>query len=339
MKKNAENSNHLMIKNYSTNNLYFSQKNKSPPNISQNTKNRDKIHKIEYFPNKNEPSNHQIKDSSRCHSSTRSNQNLPTSRVVISNNNSNIKKEESGNILVKKNIKLGLTKKNSPNKNIDLKGASDKNKFALSNTSPPSKNLSKYGKISLINTNNNSKKDLDFNYINYHNYKKGIIKKKELTVITKANISYRNNVSNNADSKVNSFLVQNLPTSPNISNHAQSYFSNIAKNNYYKKTCLITANKSKDKNNELNTTSKNNDESKDIFGTKANKSRHKYYTGKKQETDTTCQSSISSKLKKDKYNSIDSTLINEIYNNNTPEELHFYYIQMLQNGKDIERNF
>ena len=58
---------------------------------------------------------------------------------------------------------------------------------------------------------------------------------------------------------------------------------------------------------------------------------------------TTNQSSFVSKTRKDIYfkNTLDSTFLSDIFNRNVdnPEELHFLYIKILQNGKEISKKF
>ena len=254
---------------------------------------------------------------------------------------------DQGNILVKKNLRLGIQRtKNYPDI-IERK----KEKQKKSITKKKKKN-SAIGANALNNNSNNNgnnnngitKKSHNFNYINYNNYKNNSnIKKKELTVLTKNNNTHRTNNKNDSNNhnNINSFAFQNLSTSPNANNHVQSYFNNIAKNNYIKKNAMSNKtsnnenNRSKNKSsggNKSNNTSSNNisnnPSGKNIYFMKPTQQRKKSSYGKNHEISTnnkdTNQSSLRSKNKKDNgyKNTLDSTFLMDIFNKNieNPEE-------------------
>ena len=320
---------------------------------------------------------------------------------------------EQGNILVKKNLRLGIQRtKNSmdiiekkkeiesKNRNMKNDGNHNKNDYVKyvnndkynfngnllnmtqnNNQSkyilPQSKSFTriekKHSAIGVTALNNNvggnvnnngiNKRNHNFNYINYNNYKNNSgVKKKELTVLTKNNITYRTNNKNdcNNNNNINSFAFQNLSTSPNNNNHVQSYFNNISKNNYVKKNGLSNKtsvgehNRSKNKNsggNKSNNTSRSNinntPSNKNIYIMKSNQQRKKSSYGKSHEISInnkdTNQSSLRSKHKKDigYKNTLDSTFLSDVFNKNieNPEELHFFYIKILQNGNEISKKF
>ena len=319
---------------------------------------------------------------------------------------------EQGNILVKKNLRLGIQKtKNSPdnnerknaneNKVRNMRNENNKNDYVkyvnndkynfngniLNMTQNNNNNQTKYvlsqsksftkfekknsplgvtalnGNNNNGNSNGNNKRNHNFNYINYNNYKNNSnIKKKELTVLTKSNNTYRTNKNDNNNNNINSFAFQNLSTSPNANNHVQSYFSNIARNNYIKKNGMTNKttnnanNRSKNKStggNKSNNTSSsninNNPSSKNIYFMKPTQQRKKSSYGKNHEIsinnkeNTTNQSSFRSKNKKENNykNTLDSTFLSDVFNKNieNPEELHFFYIKILQNGNEISKKF
>ena len=80
---------------------------------------------------------------------------------------------------------------------------------------------------------------------------------------------------------------------------------------------------------------------------KPTQQRKKSSYGKNHEISTnnkdTNQSSLRSKNKKDNgyKNTLDSTFLMDIFNKNieNPEELHFFYIKILQNGNEISKKF
>lgn len=248
-------------------------------------------------------------------------------------------------------------------------------KFVLSQSKSFTKVEKKNSIIGLSTPiNNNSKDNINkginnFNYINYNNYKNNCNKKKELTVLTKNNNTFRNNKKIENSNNINSFACQNISTSPN-SNHAKCYINNISKNNYSRKnidgnqnkTQTNNANRSKNKSNDG---SKNNNQSKtnisnnintninhnsnkNIYFMKPIQHKKKGSFGKNHEIskankdNTTNQSSVRSKDKKDNFkNTLDSSFLSDVFNKNieNPEELHFFYIKILQNGKDISKKF
>ncbi len=217
------------------------------------------------------------------------------------------------------------------------------------------------------NNNGNNLQKPNFNYINYNKYKTGYSKKKDLTVLTKNNSTYRNN-KNEYKNNMNGIDFQNISTSPNSNNHIQSYFNNISKktspkNNISSKTAN-NINRSKkringnNKNNEISNSNISNininyrntqsNSNKNIYFMKPVQQRKRSPYGKNHEIslnnkdNTTNQSSFGSKNKKDNYkNTLDSTFLSDIFNKNidNPEELHFFYIKILQNGKEISKKF
>ena len=173
-----------------------------------------------------------------------------------------------GNISVKKNSKLRTQKlKNSPcneerkhingNNMMDKKSKSKTNNdFAQyinsdifnfkgnilnitqnynkeKNILAQSRSFTKVDKINLSLSHNKINNN-NFNYINYNIYKNNYKKKKELMVLSKNNSINRKENENKKIYNINSFVVNNIPTSPNSKNLVKSYFMNITKNNYIK---------------------------------------------------------------------------------------------------------
>ena len=302
---------------------------------------------------------------------------------------------EHGNISVKKNIRLGIQNtKNSPsndrrinsnenkennNKNdfveyvnndkhnfncniLNMTQNYDKSKYIL----PQSRSFTRVEKknsagglsptnTNMYNSNINNKRKYNLNYNNYKNNKK-----KELTVLTKNSNTCRINSQNKYNTHIDSFPKQNISNSPNIQNGAQSYFSNISKNNSIKRKGVLnktsnTGNGIKSKGSGINKSSNissvnninniNNNSSKNIYLMKMSQQRKKASFGKNRDTNTanTNQSSFGSKNKKEfnTKNSLDSSLLSEMFNKNieTPEELHFFYIKMLQKRYEISKKF
>lgn len=305
---------------------------------------------------------------------------------------------EHGNISVKKNIRLGIQNtKNSPsndrrinsnenkennNKNdfveyvnndkhnfncniLNMTQNYDKSKYIL----PQSRSFTRVEKknsagglsptnTNMYNSNINNKRNHNINFMNYNNYKNN--KKKELTVLTKNSNTCRINSQNKYNTHIDSFPKQNISNSPNIQNGAQSYFSNISKNNSIKRKGVLnktsnTGNGIKSKGSGINKSSNissvnninniNNNSSKNIYLMKMSQQRKKASFGKNRDTNTanTNQSSFGSKNKKEfnTKNSLDSSLLSEMFNKNieTPEELHFFYIKMLQKRYEISKKF
>ena len=301
---------------------------------------------------------------------------------------------EHGNISVKKNTRLGTQNaKNSPfndmrinsnenkennNKNdfveyvnndkhnfngniLNMTQNYEKSKYAL----PQSRSFTRVEKKNsaggfsptnnnMYNSNINNKRNHNLNYNNYKNNKK-----KELTVLTKNSNTCRINNQNKYNTNIDSFPKQNISNSPNFKNSAQSYFSNISKNNSIKKKSVLnrTSNTGygiKSKGSGINKSSNiisvdninnNNNSSKNIYLMKKSQQRKKASYGKNRENNTanTNQSSFGSKNKKEfntKY-SLDSTLLTDIFNKNieSPEELHFFYIKILQSRYEISKKF
>ena len=300
--------------------------------------------------------------------------------------------EEGNNIMVKKNLKLGMQKskkslcdknnnndrriiKESENKNINKKDNKEKDYVKYVNNDRYNVNgnilnmtqiysQSKYifnqsksftkieRKKSMIDScSNNQKNDNEcnksnhnFNYINYNKYKLGFIKRKELALLSKEinKMECNNNV--------NSFVSKNISTSPNSNKKTKNYSSNMQKNNDLEKS-QNKIDKTDDNFKEIkyksNGSDKNNDSNKkNIFFIKPTqqtkkspykKNNEKYQINKDNKT---IPSSIGSTNTKDiNKNTLDS--ISDIFNKNVdnPEELHFLYIKILQNGKEISKKF
>ena len=313
---------------------------------------------------------------------------------------------DQGNILVKKNLRLGTQRaKNSPefkdkvninenkvknirndNKNdyvkyvnndkfnfngniLNMTQKNKQSKYILSQSKSFTKVEKKNSVIGLssptnnnsnnIDNNSNIKRNQHFNYINYNNYKNNCNKRKELTVLTKTNNTFRNNKIEN-NNNINSFVCTNVSTSPNANNHVQSFFNNISKINYSKKGGINktpnNVNRSKNisnggnrSNNNSNSNIIHNNVNKNIYFMKPTQQRKKNSYGKNHEIciiskdNTTNQSSLRSKgMKENNYKTtLDSSFLGDVFNKNidNPEELHFFYIKMLQNGKEISKKF
>ena len=210
----------------------------------------------------------------------------------------------------------------------------------------------------MYNSNINNKRNHNLKYMNYNNYKNN--KKKELTVLTKNSNTCRINSQNKYNTHIDSFPKQNISNSPNIQNGAQSYFSNISKNNSIKRKGVLnktsnTGNGIKSKGSGINKSSNissvnninniNNNSSKNIFFMKNSQQRKKASFGKSRDYNTTNtnQSSFGSKNKKEfnTKNSLDISYLSDMLNNNieSPEELHFFYIKILQSRYDVSKKF
>lgn len=304
---------------------------------------------------------------------------------------------EHGNISVKKNSRLGIqTAKNSPKnegriisnekKENNIKNEfveyvnNDKHNFnckILNMTQnytnpryilPQSKSYTKVEKknsavgfsptnTNIYNSNINNKRNHNLNYMNYNNYKNS--KKKELTVLTKNSTTCRINNQNKYSTNIDSFPNKNISNSPNIKNSAQSYFTNISKNNSIKKKGVLNktsniSHGSKSKGNAINKSSNissvNNinrmsNSSNNIYYMKLSQQRKKASLGKNRENNTanTNQSSFGSKNKKEfnTKNSLDSSLLSEMFNKSieSPEELHYFYVKILQTRYEISKRF
>ena len=247
---------------------------------------------------------------------------------------------------------------------LNMTNNSSKPKYNLPQSKSFKKVKKKNSMIMASNPNNkiNKKRSNNINYINYNNYKNNFSKKKELAVLTKNNNTYRA-INNKSDinNNINSFILKNVPTSPNSKNNYQSYFINIAKNNFVKKNSLSskTVNKgnknksnggnksNKTSNSNINTTNYKDNENKNIYLMKPIQKRKKDSNEKNNEISVdnreniTNQSSFRSKNRKDNKNFLDTTNLSDIFNKNieNPEELHFFYIKILQNGNKISKKF
>lgn len=225
----------------------------------------------------------------------------------------------------------------------------NKEKYIL----PQSKSYTKVDKISMSSSHYKIKNN-NFNYINYNIYKNNYNNKKELMVLSKNNNTYRKENENNKINNINSFIV-NIPTSPNSKNLVKSYFMNITKNNYIK-TNIRMQNKTEnigDKNRSIHQSKKNhknninniNHSEKNIYFVKPTLQRRKTSFGKKNDVfpinkHNINRNSFSPKNKNNKNNKKIINL-NDIFNKNieSPEELHFFYVKILQNGSEISKKF
>ena len=297
--------------------------------------------------------------------------------------------EGGNNILVKKNLKLGMQKskksfcdknnnndrriiKERENKNINEKDNKEndyvkyvnndrynvngnilnmtqiysQSKYIFSQSKSFTKIERKKSKLDSCsknkkNDNESNKNNHNFNYINYNNYKLGFIKRKELALLSKEinKLEYNNNV--------NSFTSKNITTSPNLNNKAKNYSSNMQKNNDLGKSQNKEDNNFKEIKYKSNGSDKSNDSNKkNIYFIKPTqqikknpykKSNEKYQINKDNKT---IPSSIgSTNTKENNKNTLNS--ISDIFNENidNPEELHFLYIKILQNGKEISKKF
>ena len=308
------------------------------------------------------------------------------------------KEIEPSNILVKKNLKLGIQRmKNSPenkyrNENkknriinnikndyvkyvnndkcnfngniLNISLNYNQSKYILSQSKSFTNIEKKNSVIGLnspnrnnSNNNGNNKKNHNFNYINYNNYKNNYNRKKELTVLTKNNNTFRHNKKEEENTnELNPTSFHNLSTSPNANNQIQSYFNNIEKVHFIKKRATekreeTDINKSKNKNNEANNnddSNKQKNRSKNIYIMKPIQKRKRSPYVKTHEIsldkdNTSYQSSIKSKYKKDSNNiqTLESSFLSDAFSKSieNPEELHFFYIKILQNGKIISKKF
>ena len=189
-------------------------------------------------------------------------------------------------------------------------------------------------------------------------------KKKELTVLTKNNSTFKNNNKKENKNNINSFVFENISTSPNSNSHIQCYFNNISKNfsskngisskttnNINRSKKRINggnkANEQRNNNIKYNDSKNQNNSNKNIFFMKPVQHKKRRSYGKNNEIslinkdNTTNQSSFGSKNKKDYKTTLDSTFLSDVFNKNidNPEELHFFYIKILQNGKEISKKF
>ena len=265
------------------------------------------------------------------------------------NNDSRIIKErENKNINEKNNKENGYVKyvnndRYNVNENIlNMTQIYSQSKYIFNHSESSSKiDRKKSMKDSYLNTSERNKNNHNFNYINYNNYKLNFIKSKELVLLSKDDNKRENN------NNMNSFVSKNISTSPNSNNKAKNNFSIMQKNNVLGKSQSKTDNNSKGIQYKSNGSDKCNDSyNKKIYFIKPTQQRKISYNKSNNEKyqinkdNKTIPSSIGSTNAKDNNkNTLDS--INDIFNKNidNPEELHFLYIKILQNGKEISKKF
>ena len=339
MSKNEENNSHLIVKNNSIQNLNMKNHNKnkssnfltdSPStlisvqlhsiNSNKNSKNKDKENNTNQTRNKNDSlkdlNNIRIKLSKI---SSEYSANTPKQIAYIYNQLCNTK-VDPGNIVVKKNLKLGNEdqRKNKKENDFVQYVNNDKHNFKenfLNLTQNHSKYILPQSK-SFVNINKkNSKTNLNKSNNNRShnntNVKKGN-KKMELSGLAKSsNNLYQNYYSKN-NNEIN-YIYNNKKTEGNI--HSKNKMIISDDNTKNKKIYLMKPVYKRKKSYE-------NNNNKSIENSNIN----------------TNQSSICSKNNK---NICDDNIINDFFNNKieNPEELHFFYVKILQNSHEISKRF
>ena len=339
MSKNEENNSHLIVKNNSIQNLNMKNHNKnkssnfltdSPStlisvqlhsiNSNKNSKNKDKENNTNQTRNKNDSlkdlNNIRIKLSKI---SSQYSANTPKQIAHIYNQLCNTK-VDPGNIVVKKNLKLGNEdqRKNKKGNDFVQYVNNDKHNFK-ENFLNLTQNYSKYilpQSKSFVNINKkNSKTNLNKSNNNRShnntNVKKGN-KKMELSGLAKSsNNLYQNYYSKN-NNEIN-YIYNNKKTEGNI--HSKNKMIISDDNTKNKKIYLMKPVYKRKKSYE-------NNNNKSIENSNIN----------------TNQSSICSKNNK---NICDDNIINDFFNNKieNPEELHFFYVKILQNSHEISKRF
>ena len=339
MSKNEENNSHLIVKNNSIQNLNMKNHNKnkssnfltdSPStlisvrlhsiNSNKNSKIKDKENNTNQTRNKNDSlkdlNNIRIKLSKI---SSQYSANTPKQIAYIYNQLCNTK-VDPGNIVVKKNLKLG---------NEDQRKNKKENDF--------------------VQYVNNDKHNIKENFLNLtQNYSKYILpQSKSLVNINKKNSKTNLNKSNNNRSH-NNTNVKKGNKKMELSGLAKS--SNNLYQNYYSKNNNEINYIYNNKKTEGNIHSKNkmiisddNTKNKKIYLMKPVYKRKKSYENNNNKSIensniNTNQSSICSKNNK---NICDDNIINDFFNNKieNPEELHFFYVKILQNSHEISKKF
>ena len=339
MSKNEENNSHLIVKNNSIQNLNMKNHNKnkssnfltdSPStlisvqlhsiNSNKNSKNKDKENNTNQTRNKNDSlkdlNNIRIKLSKI---SSQYSANTPKQIAHIYNQLCNTK-VDPGNIVVKKTLKLGNEdqRKNKKENDFVQYVNNDKHNFK-ENFLNLTQNYSKYilpQSKSFVNINKkNSKTNLNKSNNNRShnntNVKKGN-KKMELSGLAKSsNNLYQNYYSKN-NNEIN-YIYNNKKTEGNI--HSKNKMIISDDNTKNKKIYLMKPVYKRKKSYE-------NNNNKSIENSNIN----------------TNQSSICSKNNK---NICDDNIINDFFNNKieNPEELHFFYVKILQNSHEISKKF
>ena len=339
MSKNEENNSHLIVKNKSIQNLNMKNHNKnkssnfltdSPStlisvrlhsiNSNKNSKNKDKENNTNQTRNENDSlkdlNNIRIKLSKI---SSQYSANTPKQIAYIYNQLCNTK-VDPGNIVVKKNLKLG---------NEDQRKNKKENDF-----------------VPYVNKDKHNFKE---NFLNLtQNYSKYILpQSKSFVNINKKNSKTNLNKSNNNRSHNNTNVKKGNKTME-LSGLAKS--SNNLYQNYYSKNNNEINYIYNNKKTEGNIHSKNkmiisddNTKNKKIYLMKPVYKRKKSYENNNNKSIensniNTNQSSICSKNNK---NICDDNIINDFFNNKieNPEELHFFYVKILQNSHEISKKF
>ena len=202
--------------------------------------------------------------------------------------------------------------------------------------------------IKIEKNNSKTKSDLTNNKsCNSTNIKKNKNKNKNKSkrdVNTKNKIEYKKMELTGLTKSTNN-LYQNY-YNKNINNDKYTnYFTNIKKtegNSRSKMQNLIS-----DYNSDINNTDNNNNKSKKIYLMKPVYIRKNSFNNNNNNNKSiensnvnTNQSSICSKNRNYK-NICDENILNDFLNNNitNPEELHFFYVKILQKSKDISKKF
>ena len=364
MSKNEENNSHLIVKNNSIQNLNMHNHNKnkssnfltdSPStlisvqlnsiNSNKNSKNKDQENNNEI---RNKKESLQDLNNIRIKLSKISSQysaNTPKQIANIYNQLCNIK-VDPGNIVVRKNLKLG---------NEDQRKISDQylNKIH--------RNKKENDFVKYVN---NDKHNFKENFLNLtQNYSKYILpQSKSFVNINKKNSKRNLNKTNNNRSHNNTNVKK---SNKNVINNKKVELSDLAKSsnnlykNYYSKNNneinYIYNNKKTEGNihsknkviisddiSDINNTMNNN---KKIYLMKPVYKRKKSYENNNNKSIensniNTNQSSICSKNRSYK-NICDDNIINDFFNNKieNPEELHFFYVKILQNSHEISKRF
>ena len=339
--QNTKNNNNNVEKNntnnnYSTSNLSIKNNTK---NIKDTSTNTQKILNQKYYINPSQDNNNA--NNIRIKLSKISSQfSASTPKQIASLYNQMCGGElEPGNILVKKNLKLNVS---SQKKLINYNNNNNNKKDLNLNKNSKSKNK-KNNNGDFVKYVNNDKSNFNTNFFNLtQNYTKCFLSQSK---------SFIKNDKNN-DNSLSSGI--NTPNNKNINN------TNIKKNNknnfnyiYYNNNKNSNSKKENNIDNNNNTNDNNNiEENKKIYFMKPVQKRKKCYNNnynKSNETSNinTYQSSINSRDRKDNDNcnknifENNNNILNDLFdkNVNNPEELHFFYVKILQSGNEVCKKF
>ncbi len=291
--------------------------------LSPTTQNRLNMTNLFSEPNKIIKSNNSI---SNVQLTNNFNFNYKTSHLITdlySNNSSKRQKNYS------------LTSKNTQRKNINnIQNINKKNNYVKKSTSnSPMLSFSQFS--SNLNSANGSKKNIKINPSNSKNYLRKISNLKNLR-------NKRNALENEYFSCNNSTtnIIKNSINHANKNNKNHKHNFSVSSEHIYNPFSCSSINNIKIYYNQLykRVNQKNPSNINIINNIHNNKKNNKANSINSQVTST--QSSINKKITK----SINSNISNEneintIKNIETPEELHFFYINILQNGKEVEGRF